>query len=229
MRRRVLLSWSSGKDSAWTLHILRRAPDVEIAGLLTTFNETADRVAMHAVRRSLVEAQAAATGLPLWTVELPSPCSNADYEAKMSGVIERARAEGITHVAFGDLFLEDVRSYRVRQLAGTGIEPLFPLWGAVSATPDLARRMLAEGVRAVLTCVDPKQLPESFVGRQYDATLLSELPAEVDPCGERGEFHTFCYGGPMFASEIAVQVGEIVTRDGFCFADVASCTASAAP
>jgi uncharacterized protein (TIGR00290 family) len=229
MRRPVLLSWSSGKDSAWTLHILRRAPDVEIAGLLTTFNETADRVAMHAVRRSLVEAQAAATGLPLWTVELPSPCSNADYEAKMSGVIERARAEGITHVAFGDLFLEDVRSYRVRQLAGTGIEPLFPLWGAVSATPDLARRMLAEGVRAVLTCVDPKQLPESFVGRQYDATLLSALPAEVDPCGERGEFHTFCYGGPMFASEIAVQVGEIVTRDGFCFADVASCTASAAP
>ena len=229
MRRRVLLSWSSGKDSAWTLHILRRAPDVEIAGLLTTFNETADRVAMHAVRRSLVEAQAAATGLPLWTGELPSPCSNADYEAKMSAVIERARAEGITHVAFGDLFLEDVRSYRVRQLAGTGIEPLFPLWGAASATPDLARRACPRPACAVLTCVDPKKLPESFVGRQYDATLLSELPAEVDPCGERGEFHTFCYGGPMFASEIAVQVGEIVTRDGFCFADVASCTASAAP
>jgi uncharacterized protein (TIGR00290 family) len=219
--RRVLLSWSSGKDSAWALQVLRPAPDVDVVGLLTTFNAAADRVAMHAVRRDLVESQAAATGLPLWAVDLPSPCSNADYEAKMAAVIECARGEGITHVAFGDLFLEDVRNYRIRQLAGTGVEPLFPLWGAPSDTPDLARRMLAAGVRAVLTCVDPKQLPERFVGRQYDATLLADLPSGVDPCGERGEFHTFCYGGPMFGSEIAVKVGEIVTRDEFCFADVA--------
>lgn len=220
MSRRVLLSWSSGKDSAWTLHVLRQQPEVEVVGLLTTFNEAADRVAMHAVRRPLVEAQAAATGLPLWAVRLPWPCSNAAYEERMSAVIGRAREEGVTHVAFGDLFLEDVRNYRIRQLSGTGVEPLFPLWGSASDTPDLARRMLAAGLRAVLTCVDPKQLPEPFVGRLYDAALLAELPTGVDPCGERGEFHTFCFGGPMFASAIAVRVGETVSRDGFCFADV---------
>lgn len=218
--RRVLLSWSSGKDSAWALHVLRQEADVEIAGLLTTFNAAADRVAMHAVRRTLVEAQAAATALPLWAVELPYPCSNAAYEAKMAAVIERARSERITHMAFGDLFLEDVRNYRIRRLAGTGIAPLFPLWADASDTPRLARCMLAAGIRAVVTCVDPKQIAERFAGRRYDAALLAELPPTVDPCGERGEFHTFCHGGPMFASEIAVQVGEIVTRDGFCFADL---------
>ncbi|MGQ0539913.1 MAG: ATP-binding protein, partial [Gemmatimonadaceae bacterium] len=158
MARRVLLSWSSWKDSAWALHVLRQQPEVEVVGLLTTFNEAADRVAMHAVRRPLVEAQAAATGLPLWAVRLPWPCSNTAYEERMSAVIGRAREEGVTHVAFGDLFLEDVRSYRIRQLSGTGVEPLFPLWGSASDTPDLARRMLAAGLRAVLTCVDPKQL-----------------------------------------------------------------------
>jgi uncharacterized protein (TIGR00290 family) len=220
MSRRVLLSWSSGKDSAWSLHVLRRQPEVEVVGLVTTFNETADRVAMHAVRRALVEAQAAAAGLPLWPVFLPWPCSNAAYEEQLSAVIGRARGEGVTHVAFGDLFLEDVRNYRIRQLSGTGVEPLFPLWGSASATPDLALEMLDAGLRAVLTCVDPKQLPEPFVGRSYDAALLAELPAGVDPCGERGEFHTFCFGGPMFASPIAVQVGETVSRDGFCFADL---------
>lgn len=220
MSRRVLLSWSSGKDSAWTLHVLRQQPDVEVVGLLTTFNEAADRVAMHAVRRTLVEAQAAVAGLPLWAVRLPWPCSNVAYEERMAAVISRAREEGVTHVAFGDLFLEDVRNYRIHQLSGTGVEPLFPLWGSASDTPDLARRMLAAGLRAVLTCVDPKQLPEPFVGRLYDAALLADLPPGVDPCGERGEFHTFCFGGPMFASEITVQVGETVSRDGFCFADL---------
>lgn len=220
MPRRVLLSWSSGKDSAWTLHVLRQQPDVEVVGLLTTFNEAADRVAMHAVRRSLVEAQAATAGLPLWAVHLPWPCSNVAYEERMSAGICRAQAEGVTHVAFGDLFLEDVRDYRIRQLSGTGVEPLFPLWGSAADTPALARRMLAAGLRAVLTCVDPKQLPESFVGRQYDNALLAELPVGVDPCGERGEFHTFCFGGPMFVSEILVRVSETVSRDGFCFADV---------
>jgi diphthamide synthase (EF-2-diphthine--ammonia ligase) len=192
-----------------------------VLGLLTTFNEAAGRVSMHAVRRELVEAQAAAAGLPLWPVPLPWPCSNADYEERMSLVIGRAREEGITHVAFGDLFLEDVRAYRIRQLAGTGIEPLFPLWTPPAGTPDLARQMLDGGLRAVLTCVDPRQLPEPFVGRAYDALLLAELPPGVDPCGERGEFHTFCFAGPMFAAEIGVRVGETVSRDGFCFIDLA--------
>lgn len=220
MLRRVLLSWSSGKDSAWTLHVLRQQPNTAVVGLLTTFNEAADRVAMHAVRRALVEAQAAATGLPLWPVHLPWPCSNAAYEERMSAVIGRARDEGVTHVAFGDLFLEEVRNYRIRQLSGTGVQPLFPLWCSAGDTPELARRMLDGGLRAVLTCVDPKQLAEPFVGRRYEAKFLADLPPEVDACGERGEFHTFCFAGPMFASEIAVQVGETVSRDGFCFADL---------
>jgi uncharacterized protein (TIGR00290 family) len=227
MKKRVLLSWSSGKDSAWTLHLLRRTPDVEVVGLLTTFNESAGRVAMHAVRRELVDAQARAAGLPLWPVQLPWPCPNGTYESLMSEQIARAKREGVTHAAFGDLFLEDVRAYRVKQLAGTGIEPLFPLWGAPADTPALARTMLAGGLKAVLTCVDPKQLPERFVGRAYDAALLADLPPGTDPCGEKGEFHTFCHAGPMFSRDIAVTVGETVTRDGFCFADVRPAAARA--
>ena len=218
--RRVLLSWSSGKDSAWALHLLRRDPHVEVAALLTTFNEVADRVAMHAVRRSLVEDQAAAAGVPLWGAPIPSPCSNAEYEVRMRAVIERARASGITHVAFGDLFLEDVRDYRIRMMAGTGLEPLFPVWGSPSDTPALAQAMLKGGMKAVLTCVDPQQLPGAFVGRRFDQALLDELPESVDPCGERGEFHTFCFAGPMFTSEIPVQTGDVVVRDGFHFIDV---------
>jgi uncharacterized protein (TIGR00290 family) len=220
MTRRVLLSWSSGKDCAWALHLLREQPDVELVGLLTTLNEAADRVAMHAVRRELLEAQAAATGLPLWPVLLPWPCPNEVYEERMAVAIERARSEGVTHTAFGDLFLEDVRDYRIQKLAGTGIEPLFPLFGTPADTPALARQMIDSGLRAVLTCVDPKQLPEHFVGREFNAELLSDLPPGVDPCGERGEFHSFCFAGPMFAREIDIRVGEVVARDGFCFADV---------
>jgi uncharacterized protein (TIGR00290 family) len=216
---RVLVSWSSGKDSAWTLHALRHER-VEVVGLLTTFNAVADRVAMHAVRRALVEAQARAAALPLWPVLLPWPCSNSEYERRMAAAIGRAREAGVTHLAFGDLFLEDIRAYRIRQLAGTGIEPLFPLWCAPHVTAQLARRMLAAGLQAVLTCVDPRQLAAGFVGRRYDASLLADLPAGVDPCGERGEFHTFCHAGPMFAGAIAVAVGERVEREGFCFADV---------
>ena len=216
---RVLLSWSSGKDSAWTLHVLRQQ-DVDVVGLLTTFNEAAGRVSMHAVREALVEAQADAAGLPLWPVNLPWPCSNDDYERRMRAVVARAREEGITHMAFGDLFLEDIRDYRIRQLSGTGIEPVFPLWCSPAETAGLARQFLDGGVRAVLTCVDPRQLPGSFVGRSYDADLLADLPAGVDPCGERGEFHTFCFAGPMFVSEIGVRVGEPVSRDGFCFIDL---------
>jgi uncharacterized protein (TIGR00290 family) len=217
--RRILLSWSSGKDSAWTLHVLRQQ-GMNVVGLLTSFNEAAGRVSMHAVRHALVEAQAAAARLPLWPLYLPSPCSNEQYEQRMRIVIDRAREDDITHVAFGDLFLEDIRDYRIRQLSGTGIEPMFPLWCSAEDTPGLARRLLDGGVRAVLTCVDPRQLPESFVGRAYDEAFLADLPPGVDPCGERGEFHTFCTAGPMFAFEIAVQVGERVTRDGFCFADL---------
>ena len=219
-RRPVLLSWSSGKDCDWTLHRLQQSRDFELVGLLTTFNESADRVAMHAVRRELVERQAAAVGLPLWPVFLPWPCANAVYEQRMASAIAAARQRGVSHMAFGDLFLEDVRNYRIFQLAGSGIEPLFPLWGSPTATPALAREMIDGGMRAVLTCVDPRQCPAGFVGRPYDHALLAELPAEVDPCGERGEFHTFCFDGPMFHESIAVDVGEIVERDGFCFADV---------
>jgi uncharacterized protein (TIGR00290 family) len=219
-RPKVWLSWSSGKDSAWALHVLRRRPDIEVVGLLTTFNEAFSRVAMHAVRRELVEAQAAAAGLPLIAVPLPFPCTNAAYGGRMKAAIAEARAAGVTHIACGDLFLEDVWAYRIRLLEGTGVSPMFPIWGTPDDTPGLARRMLDSGLRAVLTCVDPKQLNERFVGRTYDADLLAGLPDGVDPCGERGEFHTFCHRCPEFAAEIAVDVGEIVERDGFWFADL---------
>jgi uncharacterized protein (TIGR00290 family) len=215
---RVLLSWSSGKDSAWALHLLRQDPAVEVAALLTTFNDEANRVAMHAVRRELAERQAAAAGLPLWHVPLPSPCPNDVYEAIMRDVMKRAREEEFTHVAFGDLFLADVRQYREDKLAGTGLAPLFPVWGHPTTT--LAREMLDAGLDAVLTCVDPRQLDASFAGRRFDASLLADLPESVDPCGERGEFHTFCCAGPMFAEPIAVETGVIVERDGFVFADL---------
>jgi uncharacterized protein (TIGR00290 family) len=220
MKPKALLSWSSGKDSAWCLHVLRQQNEVEVVGLVTTFNESANRVAMHAVRRELVEAQARAAGLPLWPVLLPWPCSNVEYESRMQELLGWARAQGITHFAFGDLFLEEIRAYRERQLAGTGLTPLFPLWGTPADTPALAQAMLAAGVQAVLTCVDRGQLDGSYVGRAFDAKLLAELSFRVDPCGERGEFHTFCHAGPMFSEPIPVRVGEASLRDGFCFADV---------
>jgi uncharacterized protein (TIGR00290 family) len=218
MSQRVLLAWSGGKDSAWALHVLRRQPQWEVVGLLTTFNQAFDRVAMHAVRRELVEAQARAAGLPLWAVPLPWPCSNAEYEAAMRQACRRAVDAGIAAVAFGDLFLEDIRRYRETQLQGTGLEPLFPIWGEPTAA--LARRMIAAGLRARLTCVDPKVLPEKFAGREFDARLLADLPPAVDPCGENGEFHSFVYDGPMFAAPVPVKLGEVVRRDGFVFADL---------
>jgi uncharacterized protein (TIGR00290 family) len=217
---RVLLSWSSGKDSAWTLHVLRQQPELEVVGLLTTFNEAFDRVAMHAVRRALVEAQAVAAGLPLVPVMLPYPCSNEIYEQRMRQAIAEAVSKGVTHLAFGDLFLQDIREYRVRLMESTGMAPLFPIWTTAQDTPGLARQMLDGGLRAVLNCVDPSQLDTRFVGRQYDEQFLAELPAGVDPCGERGEFHTFCYRCPALGSEIAVTVGDIVEREGFWFADL---------
>ena len=218
--KKALLSWSSGKDSAWALHLLRQTPEIQVVGLVTTFNSAADRVAMHAVRRALVEAQAESAGLPLWPVELPWPCSNSEYERLMGGVIERAKAEGIAAFAFGDLFLEDIRAYRVRQLQGTSISPLFPIWGL--STGGLAREMIAAGVKAKLTCVDPAKLDRSFAGREYDHRLLQDLPPLVDACGENGEFHTFVYDGPVFSRPIRVRLGEVVERDGFVFSDVAS-------
>jgi uncharacterized protein (TIGR00290 family) len=216
--KRILLSWSSGKDSAWTLHVLRQRSEYEIAGWLTTFNEAADRVAMHGVRRSLVEQQAAAAGLPLWSIPLPWPCSNEQYEELMTKACAKAVAEGIEAIAFGDLFLEDVRAYRVKQMAGTGLEPLFPVWG--EPTDGLAREMVSSGLKAILTCVDTRKLNADFAGRRFDANLLAGLPTGIDPCGENGEFHSFVYGGPMFNSEIDVIAGETVVRDQFAFADL---------
>jgi uncharacterized protein (TIGR00290 family) len=215
---KTLVSWSSGKDSAWMLHVLRQDPSIEIGGFLTTMNEQFDRVAMHAVRRRMLEQQASAAGVPLRTIPLPWPCTNEDYEERMRGAVAQAVAEGFTHVAFGDLFLEDVREYREEKLSGTGLTPLFPLWGI--PTDQLAVEMVENGLRSVLTCVNPKHLDRSFAGRLFDRALLTDLPAGVDKCGERGEFHSFAYDGPMFDRPIAVTVGEVVDRDGFVFADV---------
>lgn len=218
MKRKTLVSWSSGKDGAWMLYVLRQDPSIEVGALLTTMNEQFDRVAMHAVRRRLVEAQAHAADLPLRTVPLPWPCTNAQYEERMRSATTEALADGFTHVAFGDLFLEDVRKYREERLAGTGLTPLFPIWGI--PTRELASRMIDNGLRSVLTCVNPVHLHRSFAGRQFDRSLLVDLPDAVDPCGERGEFHSFAWDGPMFSQPIPIEVGEVVERDGFVFADV---------
>ena len=218
--RKAWIAWSSGKDSAWALYEAQKSGEYEIVGALTTVTETFGRVAMHAVREEILKRQCEAMGLPQKIVPIPFPCPNEIHEARMDAALKEARAEGVTHIIFGDLFLEDIRAYRVRQLAGTGIEPLFPIWCSDAETPALARRIVGAGVRAVLTCVDPRQLSDAFVGRAYDADLLADLPPAVDPCGERGEFHTFCWAGPMFARDVPVLVGERVTRDGFAFADL---------
>ena len=216
------MSWSSGKDSALALHEVRSGDEVDVIGLVTTVNSTVDRVAMHAVRRVLLEAQADALGLPLHVVDLPWPSANELYEQRMSAAVEVARQSGVKSIVFGDLFLEDVRAYRLAMLDGTGITPLFPLWGR--ATNGLAQEMLVQGVKAVITCVDPAQAPRSIAGRWYDEALLSELPPDIDPCGEKGEFHTFVVDGPGFAHPLDVGVGEVVERDGFVFADVVPTT-----
>lgn len=219
---KILLSWSSGKDSAWALHVLRGglrgSPGAEVAGLLTSLNETAGRVSMHGVREDVLRAQAAAAGLPLFTIPLPWPCTNEIYEARLRGAVQRAVADGFTHVAFGDLFLEDVRKYREERLAGTGLTPLFPIWGL--PTPQLARDMIAGGLRARLSTIDPRIMPRELAGAPYDAALLARLPASVDPCGENGEFHTCVTAGPMFATPLDVTAGETVERDGFVYRDL---------
>ena len=215
---KILLSWSSGKDSAWALHLLNQTHPGAVAGLLTTVNEAFDRVAMHGVRRTVLEAQAAAAGLPLRTVPIPQPCPNETYEAQMRTAVGAAVSYGFTHVAFGDLFLEDVRRYREERLAGSGLDPMFPLWGLPTA--QLAEQMIDGGVRARVVCVDTRILDQSFVGRDFDRSLLRDLPSTVDPCAENGEFHTCVYAGPMFRRPLTIDVGDLVTREPFTWCDL---------
>ena len=213
------MSWSSGKDSALALAEVRSGAELDVVALLTTLNGEADRVAMHAVRRSLLQQQADRLGLPLVAVDLPAPCPNEVYEERMTEALDAARADAVDVVVFGDLFLEDIRAYRETTMAGTGLACAFPLWGR--PTDVLAREMIDRGIRAVVTCVDPRVMPAELAGRSFDHELLDALPADVDPCGERGEFHTFVWDGPGFASPIPIEVGEVVERDGFVFCDVA--------
>lgn len=215
---RAIISWSSGKDSAFALHVVQRAAELEVVALFTTLNHVHDRVAMHAVRRELLRAQAEHAGLPLWEVDIPSPCSNEQYELAMRGLVERALEHDVSVVVFGDLFLEDIRRYREERLAGTGLRPVFPLWGI--PTRELAARMFEAGLSAVLTCVDPRQVSRELAGRCWDQELLNDLPSSADPCGENGEFHTFVTRGPMLRRALDVTVGPVVEREGFVFADV---------
>lgn len=224
---KAVVSWSSGKDSAWTLHRLAEAGEVEVIGLLTTVTQDYSRVSMHAVREVLLEAQADAARLPLYRVPIPAPCPNEVYEAAMAKAVEKIEADGAEVIAFGDLYLEDIRRYREDRLAGTGLKPVFPLWGLDTAA--LARDMIAGGLRATITCVDPKQLDAGFSGRKFDAEFLDDLPAKVDPCGENGEFHSFVDAGPMFAHPIGIEVGETVRRDSFVFTDILPETKAAGP
>jgi uncharacterized protein (TIGR00290 family) len=218
VRAKALIAWSSGKDSAWALHETRRSGEYEFVGALTTVTETFGRVSMHGVREDLLKAQLDAAGLAPIRVPIPYPGPNEIYEARMAAALADAKASGVTHMIFGDLFLEDVRRYREDKLAGTGIAPVFPLWGR--PTDALARAMIDAGVETYLTCVDLKQLPISFAGRRLDRALLAELPASADPCGEKGEFHTFVAAGPMLTRLIPVTVGDVVEREGFAFADL---------
>lgn len=218
MRRKTLLSWSSGKDSAWTLHVLRQEPHIDVAGLFCTVNKEFNRVAMHAVRVELLQQQAKSAGLPLHMIQIPYPCSNAEYDDAMTSFIDGAKTENIECFAFGDLFLEDVRRYREDRLKETGITPIFPIWGI--PTKELSRKMVASGLKAVITCIDPKRLAREFAGREYNESFLDDIPAGVDPCGEYGEFHSFAFDGPMFQNPIEISLGETVHRDGFIFTDL---------
>jgi uncharacterized protein (TIGR00290 family) len=218
VKKTTLLSWSSGKDSAWALHVLRQDPDIDVVGLFSTFNQAFDRVAIHGVRIELVRQQADHAGLPIRLIPIPHPCTDDEYAAIMERFVERARQQGIDCFAFGDLLLEDVRQYREERLAGTGIAPLFPLWGL--PTGELSREMVNSGLQAIISCLDLEHLSADFAGQEYDASFLDRLPAAVDPCGENGEFHTFAFDGPMFRQPVGIRVGETVSRDGFVFADL---------
>ncbi|MHB1794753.1 MAG: Dph6-related ATP pyrophosphatase [Acidobacteriaceae bacterium] len=216
--KKILLNWSGGKDSAWVLHTLRQNPEYTVAALLTTVNEHFGRVAIHGFREELLDLQATSVGLPIWKIPLPYPCSNEAYESRMAAVCVRAVNEGFEAVAFWDLFLEDIRAYRIERLAGTGLDPVFPVWGI--PTDQLARTMVAAGLRARIACLDPRKLPSSFCGRVFDADFLADLPPSVDPCGERGEFHSFAYAGPMFSQSIRVEHTHNVEREGFVYGDL---------
>lgn len=218
MKKKTLLSWSSGKDSAWALHILRQQPDIEVVGLFCTVNQEFGRVAMHAVRTELVRRQAQNTGLPIQLIPIPHPCSDAEYGTIMKDFVGQAKQQGIENFAFGDIFLDDVRRYREANLAGSGITPIFPLWGM--ATGKLSVEMVNGGLRATITCVDPKRLPANFAGQEYGESFLERIPANIDPCGENGEFHTFAFAGPMFKNPLNISIGETVSRDGFIFTDL---------
>lgn len=218
MPKRVMLAWSSGKDSAWALHVLRRDSENEIAGLFTTVNEGVARVAVHAVRTTLLEAQARVAGVPLHQIPIPSPCPNTVYEAAIAQFVAHAKNQGVTHLAFGDLFLEDIRRYRERQFAASGVELLFPLWAL--PTRALAKEMTDSGLRAWIACVDTKQAPREWAGRVFDPAFVEQVPEGIDPCGERGEFHTFAFAGPMFEASIPTQIGEVSEREGFAYADI---------
>jgi uncharacterized protein (TIGR00290 family) len=218
MKRKALMSWSSGKDSASALHKLQQNPEIDLVGLFCTVNKEFGRVAMHGVRVELLQRQAKSIGLPLEIIEIPYPCSNAEYEEIMSQFVERTKNDNIEYFAFGDLFLEDVRNYREERLKDSGIKPIFPIWGI--PTDKLSREMISSGLRTVITCIDPKQIPKEFIGREFDENFLDSLPETIDPCGENGEFHSFVFDGPMFKEQIEIYVGDIVHRDDFVFADV---------
>ena len=218
MLRKALMSWSTGKDSAWALHQLRQNPEIDLLGLFCTVSKEFNRVAMHGVRVELLQEQAESIGLPVEIIEVPYPCSNAEYDRIMGQFVERARNNNIEYFAFGDLFLEDVRNYREEKLKGSGIEPIFPVWGI--PTDKLSREMISSGLRAVITCIDPEQTPKEFLGREFNESFLDSLPETIDPCGENGEFHSFVFAGPMFKERIEIVVGDTVHRDDFVFADV---------
>ena len=218
MKRKTLMSWSSGKDSAWALHQLLQNPDYEVVGLFSTINKEVDRVAMHGVRVELLKAQAESIGLPVEIIELPDPCTNEDYERIMGTFIDMVKADNIECIAFGDLYLEDIRKYREGQLKDTGIEPIFPIWGI--PTDELSNTLIENGIKTVITCVDSKQISEDFAGKEYDQHFLESLPESADPCGENGEFHSFVYDGPMFKEAIKITVGETIHKGQFVFADV---------
>ncbi|MDR8393876.1 adenine nucleotide alpha hydrolase [Aliifodinibius sp. S!AR15-10] len=220
MKKRTLLSWSCGKDSAWALHQLRQNPEIELEGLFCVTNSKFNRVTMHGVRIELLRLQAESIGLPLHIVEIPYPCSDDKYAEVMSTFVKDAKNAGIACFAFGDLFLEDVRRYREEKLEGTGVEPIFPLWN--QPTDELSSQMVESGIKAVLTCLDPAKLPKEFIGHEYNEQFLSSIPVKIDPCGEHGEFHSFVFDGPMFQTPIDVSLGNVVERDGFVFMDVTS-------
>lgn len=218
MKKKVLMSWSSGKDSAWALYKLQQNPEIDLAGLFCTVTKAFDRVTMHGVRVELLLKQAESIGLPMEVIEIPYPCCNAEYEEIMGQFVASAKNDNIDCFAFGDLFLEDVRNYRAEKMEGTGIEAIFPLWGI--PTDRLLTEMIDGGLRMVTTCINPKQIPEEFVGREFNQAFLDALPEHVDPCGENGEFHSFVFDGPMFSERIEISVGDIVHRDGYLFADI---------